>query len=160
MRALTLPDDFEDLLVAFADAGVDFLLIGGWAMAAYGRPRGTEDIDVFVRATPENSDRTYRALAAFGAPVATHQIEPSTFATEGPAYRFGFKPLLAEVLTQISGVTYDVAAKGANVVSVQGRAIRIIGRDALIQNKRAAGRYKDLGDVEWLERNAVETRSG
>ena len=74
------------------------------------------------------------------------------FAVEGPAYRFGAKPLRAEVLTQISGVTFDEAATDSLTTAVEGRPVRIIGREALLRNKRAAGRHKDLDDVEWLER--------
>lgn len=152
MRALDLPDDFRDLLVELTDAEAEFVLIGGWAMAVHGRPRATDDIDVLVRATADNSARIHAALAAFGAPIGPHGVAPDTFATEGPAYRFGAKPLRAEVLTQISGVTYEEAARDALVTTVEGRAVRVIGRDALLRNKRAAGRHKDLDDVEWLER--------
>lgn len=152
MPTLDLPDDFQDLLVELADAGAEFVLIGGWAMAVHGRPRATDDLDVLVRATPENSARVHAALAAFGAPVGPHGVDPSTFATEGPAYRFGTKPLRAEVLTQISGVTFEDAARDALLTTVDGRAVYVIGRDALVRNKRAAGRHKDLDDVEWLER--------
>ena len=152
MSALELPDDFRDLLVELADADAEFVLIGGWAMAVHGRPRATDDLDVLVRATPENAVRVHRALAAFGAPVGPHGVEPDTFAVEGPAYRFGAKPLRAEVLTQISGVTFDEAATDSLTTAVEGRPVRIIGREALLRNKRAAGRHKDLDDVEWLER--------
>jgi hypothetical protein len=70
----------------------------------------------------------------------------------GPAYRFGTKPLRAEVLTQISGVTFEEVTTDSLTTAVDGRAVRVIGREALLRNKRAAGRYKDLDDVEWLER--------
>lgn len=152
MSTLELPDDFRDLLVELVDAEAEFVLIGGWAMAVHGRPRATDDLDVLVRATPENSARVHRALAAFGAPVGPHGVESDTFAVEGPAYRFGAKPLRAEVLTQVSGVTFEEATTDALTTSVDGRPVRVIGREALLRNKRAAGRHKDLDDVEWLER--------
>jgi len=152
MSTLELPADFRDLLVELADARAEFVLIGGWAMAVHGRPRATEDLDVMVRATPQNSERVHRALVAFGAPVGPHGIEPDAFAVEGPAYRFGTKPLRAEVLTQISGITFDEARTDALTATIDGRTVPVIGRDALLRNKRAAGRHKDLDDVEWLER--------
>ena len=148
-----LSDDFRDLLVALADAGAEFVVVGGWAMAVHGRPRATEDLDVLVRATPENAERVYRALVAFGAPVATHAVSPAHFADEGHAYRFGVRPNLVELLTRISGVAFRVAATDARVVDVDGRAVKVIGRAALLANKRAAARPKDLDDVDWLERN-------
>lgn len=148
-----LSEDFRDLLVALADAGAEFVVVGGWAMAVHGRPRATEDLDVLVRATPENAERVYRALVAFGAPVAAHGVSPSHFAEPGHAYRFGVKPNLVELLTKISGVEFDVGATDARVVELDGRAVKVIGRAALLANERAAARPKDLDDVAWLERN-------
>ena len=153
MSQLELPDDFRDVLVELADAGADFVLIGGWAMAVHGRPRATEDLDVLVRATPANSAKVFAALAAFGAPVGPHGVDAATFQSEGPAYRMGIKPLCIEVLTQISGVSFAEAAADRVQANVDGRLISVIGRDALLRNKRAAGRHKDLDDAEWLERH-------
>jgi predicted nucleotidyltransferase len=147
-----LPDDFRDLLVELADAGAEFVLIGGWAMAVHGRPRATEDLDILVRAEPVNATRVHAALSKFGAPLSAHGVGEHTFALEGQAYRVGRKPNLAELLTKVSGVTYDEAAKDPIAVSLDGRIVRVIGREALLKNKRAAGRPKDLDDVTWLER--------
>ena len=157
MSDLELPDDFRDVLVALADARVDFVLIGGWAMAVHGRPRATEDLDVLVRATSANSARVFAALAAFGAPVGPHGVDANTFGSEGPAYRIGIRPLRIEVLTKISGVSFDEAASEPLLANVDGRTISVIGRPALLQNKRAAGRHKDLDDVAWLEHHGPKS---
>ncbi len=148
-----LPDDFRDFLVALVDTRVDFVLLGGWAVAVHGRPRATEDLDILVRPTPENSARVYRALVAFGAPVAAHGVSSDLFAGAGYGYRFGVKPNLVEVLTTVSGIDFDTAAADPITVEVDGRAVPVIGRTALLRNKQAAGREKDLDDVRWLERN-------
>ena len=150
MPQLELPDDFRDVLVALADERAEFVLIGGWAMAVHGRPRATEDLDLLVRATPANSARVFAALAAFGAPVGPHGVDADTFRHEGPAYRIGMKPLQIEVLTRISGVSFEEAASDPLRADVDGRVVAVIGRQALLRNKRAAGRHKDLDDVEWL----------
>lgn len=146
-----LPDDFRDLLIELADAQAEFVLIGGWAMAAHGRTRATEDLDVFIRSTPENAQRVFEALANFGAPVAQHGVTPQVLAAEGYGYRFGVKPFLVEILTKISGVQFDEAVADAPEIDVGGRTIRVIGRAALLTNKRAAGRPKDIDDIRWLE---------
>lgn len=156
MSRLDLPDDFRDVLVALADARAEFVLIGGWAMAVHGHPRATEDLDVLVRATSENSARVFAALAAFGAPVGPHGVDRNTFGIEGPAYRIGMKPLRIEVLTKISGVSFDDAATAPLHTTVDGRDVAVIGREALLRNKRASGRQKDLADVDWLEHHAAE----
>ena len=153
MSQLELPDDFRDVLVALVDERAEFVLIGGWAMAVHGRPRATEDLDVLVRATPANSARVFAALAGFGAPVGPHGVDAKTFGYEGPAYRIGVKPLRIAVLTKISGVSFEEAARESLQANVDGRVVSVIGRQALLRNKRAAGRHKDLDDVEWLERH-------
>ncbi len=145
-----LNQDFCDLLVLLSDEGVRFVLVGGWALALHGHGRGTDDMDVFVQPTPENAARIYRALAAFGAPIAAHGITEELFAREGYGYRIGAKPNLIEILTRVDGVTFDEAYQDHRCFELEGRPIPYIGRAALLRNKLAAGRAKDLADVEWL----------
>ena len=106
---------------------------------------------MLVRATPENAERVMRALAAFGAPLSAHGVTAALFAEPGLGYRVGVKPKLIEVLTTISGVSFDEVMQGARVIDVDGRSVSVIGRRALVANKRASGRAKDLADLEWLE---------
>lgn len=146
-----LPQDFRDLLVELCEAQAEFLLVGGWAVVLYGHVRATDDLDIFVRASPENSTRVYGALEAFGAPLRAHKVEASHFAEEGNAYRFGIAPLKIEVLTQISGVSFDEARSGSKILPLDGYSVPYIGKSALIANKKSAGRNKDLADVEELE---------
>jgi hypothetical protein len=147
-----LPQDFSDLLIELCEAHAEFLLVGGWAVILYGHVRATDDMDVFVRPTASNSERVFAALEAFGAPLRAHAVLPGHFAKEGDAYRFGIAPLKIEVLTKISGVSFDDALQGAKTFELDGRRIPYIGKSALIANKRSAGRHKDLADVEELER--------
>ena len=157
MQSLEPPlvDDFRDLLIAFADEGVEFVLIGGWALALHGYARGTDDMDVFVRPTRDNARRVYAALATFGAPVAAHGVTEELFAQEGYGYRMGVKPHLIEILTRIDGVAFEEARQGARSFELEGRAVPFIGRSALLRNKRAAARPKDLADVAWLEDHPI-----
>jgi hypothetical protein len=70
-----LPEDFRDLLLDLADAGAEFVLVGGHAVAFHGHPRATKDTDVLIKANPENAQRVYRALADFGAPLDAFQVK-------------------------------------------------------------------------------------
>ena len=151
-KVAKLPQDFADLLTELCEAKAEFLLVGGWAVILYGHVRATDDLDIFVRPSADNSTRVVTALRAFGAPLGAHGITRAHFATEGDAYRFGVAPLKIEVLTKISGVSFDEAMDQANTFDLEGHAIPYIGKQALIRNKRAAARYKDLADVEELER--------
>jgi len=126
--------------------------VGGWAVILYGHVRATDDMDLFVRPTVANSERVFAALEAFGAPLRAHGVTPGHFATEGDAYRFGIPPLKIEVLTKISGVSFDEALEGSGTLDLDGYLVPYIGKAALIANKKSAARLKDLADVEELER--------
>ncbi len=149
-------DDFRDLLTTFADEGVDFVLIGGWAMALHGHGRGTDDLDVLVRPTAANAKLVFLALVRFGAPVSAHGVNEGLFAQRGYGYRMGVKPHLIEVLTKVDGIEFDEAVAEGKQFDLDGRKIPYIGREALLKNKRAAGRPKDLADVDWLERHSED----
>jgi hypothetical protein len=151
-RVSKLPQDFTDLLSELCEAEAEFLVVGGWAVILYGNVRATDVLDIFVRATVANSKRVYAALERFGAPLQAHAVSPEHFAREGDAYRFGIAPLKVELLTKISGVSFDEALRDSRSFEQEGHAIPYIGKAALIANKRAAGRHKDLADVEELER--------
>lgn len=151
-----LVDDFRELLTALSDEGAEFVLIGGWALALHGYGRGTDDMDVLVRPSPENAQRVFRALVRFGAPVSAHGVTEGLFAQSGYGYRMGVKPNLIEILTKVDGIDFDEATLEGKSFELDGRVIPYIGRAALLKNKRAAGRPKDLADVDWLERHPEE----
>ena len=114
-----LNPDFRDLLVALGRENVEYVLVGAYALAFHGAPRATGDIDVFVRPTPENAERTWRALQAFGAPLASSDVEPADFATPGIVYQIGLPPRRVDLLTAISGVSFDLR-RGSRRLSVTG----------------------------------------
>ncbi len=153
MSTVDFNPDFRDLLVALATQQAEFAIIGGWALAVYGYARGTDDLDILVRASPKNATRVMAALTEFGAPLAEHQITEELFASEGYGYRMGIKPNLIEVLTTISGVTFDDVMTDHRTIDVDGSLVPVIGRRALEANKRASGRPKDLVDLAWLKDN-------
>jgi len=150
---LRLPQDYEDLLRELVAAGAEFVVVGGWAVAVHGHGRSTDDLDVFVSPTPENATRVMSALRSFGAPISQHGVTEGLFATPRYGYRMGRKPFLIELLTTIDGVSFEDVAAGAVRVRVSDFDVPCIGRRELIANKKAAGRAKDIADVEALERN-------
>ncbi len=146
-----LNEDFVDVLRAMLRANVEFVLVGAHALAAHGLPRATGDIDIFVRTSPLNAARVFSALADFGAPLAAHGISASDFEEVGNVYQMGLPPRRIDILTEISGVTFDEAWHSRVEADIASLRVPVIGRDALIKNKRAAGRDKDLVDVRALE---------
>jgi hypothetical protein len=149
---IELPDDFRDLLLELADAAADFVVLGGHAVAFHGHPRATKDLDVLVRATVDNAERVYRALAMFGAPLSAFQVSASDFTTYDGVLQIGLPPRRIDVLNRAAGITFDEAVAEGAAFDLEGRRIPIIGLEALLKNKRAAGRAQDRADVEALER--------
>jgi hypothetical protein len=147
---IELPDDFRDLLIELADAGAEFVLVGGHAVAFHGHPRATKDMDVLIRADSSNAERVYRALAAFGAPLESFDVEAKDFATYDGMLQIGLPPRRVDILNRADGISFDEAVAERSAFSLEGRRIPVIGRAALIKNKRAAGRAQDAADVQVL----------
>ncbi len=144
-------EDFVDIARAFVDCGVEFLVVGAYALAAHGFPRTTGDIDLLVRPTPANAARVFHALAHFGAPVAAHGVTQHDFELEGQVYQLGLPPRRIDILTSISGVSFDEAAVAAIEGTFGPVKVRFIGKAAMARNKLASGRPKDLLDAELLK---------
>jgi hypothetical protein len=143
-------DDFRDLLAALLAAGARFLVVGAHALAVHGVPRATGDLDVWIEADPDNARRVHGALVAFGAPVAAMGVTREDFIRPDQVVQIGLPPRRIDVLTAISGVPFEEAWPERVTHDVQGLAVPFIGRAALVKNKRAAGRAKDVADLEAL----------
>jgi hypothetical protein len=144
-----LNPDFRDILSEFSAAGVEFILVGAYALAAHGLPRATGDIDLWVRCEGENADRVMLALARFGAPL--QDVSAEDFVRPGMVVQIGVTPRRIDVLTAIDGVEFDDAWRDHVRVELEGLSIPVLSRHHLIQNKRATGRPKDAIDAANLE---------
>jgi hypothetical protein len=141
--------DFVDLLRAFVAHDVRFLVVGAYALALHGRPRATGDLDVWVDATPENARRVMRALAAFGAPL--DELSEADLSCPGVVFQLGVAPCRIDILTELTGLTFEEAWPGRLRHPFGDVQVDFIGREPFIRNKRATGRAKDLGDIEGME---------
>lgn len=133
---------------AFIARGVEFLVVGAYALAAHGIPRATGDLDIHVHSTRENAALVFDALREFGAPLT--DLTEKDLCTPGTVYQIGLSPNRIDILTLIDGVEFSRAWKNRMMLDVDGVKIPIIGREDLIQNKKAVGRPQDLVDVEKL----------
>lgn len=141
--------DFKDFLKLLNDKNVEYLLIGGYAVVYYGYVRNTGDMDIWVRVTKENLESTAEALEEFGYAPKTESLP---FLTEpSKILRMGMPPFRLEVSTAIDGVEFDECYENRAVFHIDEISVNLISLDDLIKNKRAAGRLKDLADVEELE---------
>lgn len=142
-------NDFKDILSIFNGRNVDYLLVGAYALAVYGLPRATGDIDLLILTSHENAERAIDALGEFGAPM--DQVAVSDLSEKGIVFQIGIAPNRIDIQTSIDGVEFADAWKERNVVEIEGISVPVISREHLIVNKRAAGRPQDLADVAWLE---------
>lgn len=143
--------DFRDLLKLLEDFQVSFLVIGGYAVIRCTEPRYTKDLDLWIEPTPENADRCYRALAAFGAPLTG--LGPLDFTQQGYVYQMGVPPTRVDVLMSLGRLSFTDAYQRRIVIEVDGLWIPILSKDDLIASKLAAGRPQDLIDVDLLRRS-------
>lgn len=151
-----LDRNFADFLRSLNARGVEYLVVGGYAVGYHGFVRATGDLDVFVRSSPQNAESLLAAFKDFGFDVP--ELTPAVFLEPGKIVRIGVPPLRLEVMNEISGVTFDDCfGKRAEEV-IDGLRVCFIDRESLLLNKRAAGRPKDLADVEALTRTAKKSR--
>lgn len=140
--------DFVEMLSALTEAGARFLIVGAHALAAHGAPRATGDLDIWIHATPENAAKVLTALRAFGAPL--FDLTVADLCAADTVFQIGLPPSRIDILTGISGVTFDDAWDRRITVSVGDLRIGTIGRADFVANKKASGRPKDLLDLELL----------
>ncbi|MBW2273868.1 MAG: hypothetical protein JRG96_11390 [Deltaproteobacteria bacterium] len=133
----------RDLLQAFIDHEVRFLVVGGYALAVHGHPRATGDLGVWIECDRAN------ALRAFDAPL--HDLTVNDLTTPGTVFQIGLPPIRIDILTRITGVEFAPAWTDRLEPEIDGLRVPVIGRDALLANKRALGRLRDQADVELLE---------
>jgi hypothetical protein len=127
---------------------VRFLVVGAHALAAAGRPRATQDLDVFVEPSEANAARLGRALRAFGFPALADQAD--RFARGDRMATLGKPPLQIDILNSITGVSFAAAWRGRRRARLGALVVPFLGPRELIRNKRAAGRAKDLADLALL----------
>jgi hypothetical protein len=143
-----LPPDFKEFLRLLNVHKVEYLLVGGYAVGYHGYPRATADMDVWVAVHPANAERLVAALKEFGFDVPDLSVD--LFLKEGQIVRMGVPPIRIEIMTTISGVEFAQCYISRLVAMVDDVDVSLIGLDHLRVNKKAAGRYKDLNDLDNL----------
>lgn len=142
--------DFIDLLAAFDRNGARYLIVGAHALALHGVPRATGDLDVWVDGGAENLDRAWKALIEFGAPLAAIGVVRGDLDAPDRVIQIGLPPRRIDILTGVSGLDFATAWPQRVEHPIRSLRVPFLGRDDLVRNKRAAGRAKDLADLEAL----------
>ena len=148
--------DFREFLASLNAAGVEYVIVGAYALAVHGAPRNTIDLDVYLNPTRENARRFLVALDRFGFGSLGVRVDDLTLRDR--ILQLGRAPVRIDVMTSISGVSWKTAWRGRVMGQYGPVAVPFLGRAQLVANKRASGRAKDLGDVESLARRRRRTR--
>ena len=148
---MKLHQDIREFIELCLSRKVEFLLVGGYALAFHGAPRFTEDIDLLVLVSPENADNLHDVLADFG--FGDVGITRDDFLQADQVIQLGRAPNRIDILTGISGITWDEAWASRIRVNLDGIEIQVIGKQELIRNKQATGRPQDLADLARLRRD-------
>src|SRR3990172_1834324 len=140
--------DFRELLGLFNAHHVEYLIVGGYALAFHGAPRFTGDMDILIRPDPENAQRALDALAEFG--FGSVGITRDDLTTPERVVQLGVAPVRVDLLTSLTGVSLNEAFSGRAEGRYGDIPVHYIGRVQFIANKRATGRKRDLADLEAL----------
>lgn len=148
MEPIEFPQDFKEFLRLLHDHEIDYLLVGGFAVALHGYVRTTADMDVWVSRSRGNAERLVACLRAFGFDIP--ELTPEVFEAPDRVVRMGVPPLRIEVLTDIDGVEFDGCHSRAMRFDVDGEVVTVISLEDLKRNKKASGRPKDIDDLDHL----------
>jgi hypothetical protein len=137
-------------LRAFTEEEVEFLIVDAYALAVYGLPRATGDIDLWINNSSDNTSKVWRALEKFGAPLG--QIKRNDLEEQDVVYQIGVVPNRIDIMTSIDDVEFEDAWNRRFTLTVEGLDIPVLSREHLIKNKKAVGRPQDLVDIDYLEK--------
>jgi hypothetical protein len=146
---MDLAPDFDEFIGFLTAHGVEFVVVGAYALAFHGAPRFTGDLDILVRPTLDNATRLLGAVAAFGFPVP--DLSPDTIADRRRMLQMGVPPVQIHVMSAISGVDWHEAWSDRVDGPLGRHIVPFLGKATFLRNKRAAGRPKDIADIDALE---------
>ena len=145
-----LNSDYKEMLQILLEEGVEFIIVGAYALAAHGYPRATGDIDIWIKPDADNARKVLRSLNRFGTPL--YSLSENDLTVQGTVFQIGVIPRRIDILTSITGVNFDDAWKDCLQVEIDGLIIPVLSREKLIANKEAIGRDKDVIDVKNLRK--------
>ncbi|MEK6645495.1 MAG: hypothetical protein AABY84_02325 [Candidatus Firestonebacteria bacterium] len=149
-----LNKDYKEILQILLNNKVKFLIVGAYAMGAYGYPRATGDIDIWLEASIENSKKVYKSLFEFGAPLS--QISKKTFCKKGVIFQIGMSPRRIDLITKIDGVSFKKAYSDKEKIEIEDITVPFLSKTNLIKNKKSTKREKDKLDVKYLQQTSLD----
>src|SRR3989338_916364 len=145
-----LNEDYKEILQILLNNKAKFLIVCAYAMGAYGYPRATGDLDIWVEASPENSKKLCKSLSEFGSPM--NNITENTFTEKGVIFQIGVAPRRIDIITHIDGVSFEEAYKTKESIEIEDIQVPFLSKENLIKNKESTCREKDRLDADYLKK--------
>jgi hypothetical protein len=152
-----LNEDYKEILQSLLNNKAKFLVVGAYAMGAYGYPRATGDFDIWVEASAENSKNIYKSISEFGASLS--DITEETFTEKGIIFQIGVAPRRIDIITHIDGVIFEEAYKTKEFIEIENLRVPFLSKENLIKNKESTNREKDRLDADYLKRVKTSNNS-
>ena len=146
---MTLAQDFEEFIKLLNKHQVDYMVVGGYALAFHGKPRHTGDLDIWINRSEANAEKLVLAIQEFG--LISLGLSKSDFMQEGYITQIGYPPLRIVILNTIDGVAFEDAFPNKLLLDINGLEVKYIGLKELIQNKTASGRSQDIADLKEIK---------
>jgi len=147
---MTLDKDFEEFVFILNSHAVDYMVVGGYALAFHGKPRHTGDLDIWIDLSEINAQKMVTVFDDFG--MASLGMDTADFLQKGGITQIGYPPLRIDILNEIDGIDFADAYPNKLVIDVDGLPVNYIGLDDLIKNKQKSGRKQDISDVDQLNK--------
>ena len=147
---MTLEKDFEDFVRLLNEYHVDYMIVGGYALAFHGKPRHTGDLDIWISISDTNAGKMQLVINDFG--MASLGLKKADFLQAGIITQIGYPPLRIDILNEIDGISFEEASLNKATIDIDGLPVKYIGLDDLIKNKMASGRHQDISDVVTLRK--------
>ena len=144
--------DFSDLLQALNEGEVEYLIVGGYAVAKHTEPRYTKDLDIWINNTRENAERVFQALRAFGAPLGSVSVDD--FTIPDLVFQIGLEPSRIDILMGLEAMDFNDCWNRRVIAEIDELKINFISISDLIENKERTGRPQDLVDAKNLRQKA------
>ena len=148
---MTLAQDFEDFVKLLNLHGVEYMVVGGYALAFHGKPRHTGDLDIWISISEKNAVRILRVLKEFG--LSSMDFKKEDFLKPGYMSQIGYPPLRIDILNSIDGVEFKDAIQNMLRLEIENDfTINYIGLNDFVKNKQASGRSQDLADIQEIQK--------
>jgi predicted nucleotidyltransferase len=147
---MTLAKDFEDFLMLLNKHQVEYMVVGGYALAFHGKPRHTGDLDIWINISPENARSMVQVVKEFG--MQSLGLEETDFLRAGYITQIGYPPLRIDILNHIDGLEFKEAKKEMQILDTDGLLVTYIGLHDFVKNKLASGRPQDLSDIKEIRK--------